>query len=145
VILYADNVTESMTKAMHETNRRRGIQEAYNKEHGITPATVKKRIRESVLNIYDSAMPAAPMPGVKKGDLRLIEAPKAEYLADPSLIDKEIVKLRKKMKSASDKLEFEDAARVRDDIKRLELVQLSLLDGDTDKEMAKASEGQDGG
>src|SRR6201990_2476389 len=54
VILYADTTTESMTKAIGETNRRRGIQEAYNKEHGITPATVKKRIRESVLNIYDS-------------------------------------------------------------------------------------------
>jgi excinuclease ABC subunit B len=145
VILYADNMTDSMTKAISETDRRRGIQEAYNKEHGITPSTIKKRIRDSILDIYDASVPAAPMPGVKKGDMRLVQAPQAKYIADPSLIDKDIVKLRKKMKSASEKLEFEDAARMRDDIKRLELVQLSLLDGDTDKEMEKASEGKDGG
>ncbi len=135
VILYADNMTDSMAKAISETKRRRGIQEAYNKEHGITPATIKKRVRESVYAIYDQSVPAAPLPGLTKADLKLIGAPKAEYLKDPKLIDKEIVKLRKKMKKASEQLEFEDAAKVRDDIKRLELVQLSLfeskLEGDT--------------
>jgi excinuclease ABC subunit B len=130
VILYADNMTDSMTKAIFETQRRRGIQEAYNKEHGITPATIKKRVRESVYAIYDQSVPAAPLPGLTKADLKLIGAPKAEYLKDPKLIDKEIVKLRKQMKKASDQLDFEDAARVRDDIKRLELMQLSLLEGE---------------
>ncbi|HVK62208.1 MAG TPA: excinuclease ABC subunit UvrB [Bdellovibrionales bacterium] len=135
VILYADNMTESMQKAINETNRRRGIQEAYNKEHGITPATIKKRIRDSVYDIYDSATLSAPLPGISKADLKLIAAPKAEYLKDPKLIDKEILKLRKQMKKSSDSLEFEEAARLRDDIKRLELVQLSLFDGVVDKEM----------
>ena len=140
VILYADNFTESMNKAINETNRRRGIQEAYNKEHGITPATVKKRIRESVLDIYHQTTPAAPMPGMTKADLQLVAAPKAEYLKDPKAIDKEIGRLRKKMKKASDALEFEEAAKLRDDVKRLELVQLSLFDGSVDQESAKVSE-----
>ncbi|MES2855993.1 MAG: excinuclease ABC subunit UvrB, partial [Bdellovibrionota bacterium] len=138
VILYADKVTESMEKAISETNRRRAIQEAYNKEHGITPATIKKRIRDSVYDIYDSQTLSAPLPGVSKSDLRLIGAPKAEYLKDPKLIDKEIVKLRKQMKKSSDNLEFEEAAKLRDDVKRLELIQLSLLDGSVDREMNRA-------
>lgn len=141
VILYADRVTDSMEVAMKETNRRRAIQEEYNAKHGITPVTVKKRIRESVLNIYESMAPAAPIPGMKKTQLKVLEAPKAEYLQDPKSIDKEITRLRKKMKSASEKLEFEEAARIRDDVKRLELIQLSLLDGSVDKDMQKTSEG----
>lgn len=145
VILYADTVTESMNKAITETNRRRKIQEEYNQANGITPATVKKRIRESVLNIYEQVTPAAPLPGLKKGDFKVIEAPKAEYLANPKAIDKEITKLRKKMKRAAEKLEFEEAARLRDDVKRLELMQLSLLDGSVDEEMSKATEGSSGG
>ena len=144
VILYADQITESMERAITETKRRRGIQEAYNEEHGITPATIKKRVRESVYAIYDQSVPAAPLPGLSKADLKLVAAPKAEYLKDPKLIDKEIAKLRKQMKKASDNLEFEDAARVRDDIKRLELVQLSLLEGDVDQSLAKVSEGAGG-
>lgn len=145
VILYADKVTESMEKAISETNRRRGIQEAYNKEHGITPVTVKKRVRESVYAIYDQTTLAAPLPGQSKKDkIKLAAAPKAEYLKDPKLIDKEIAQLRKKMKKASDNLEFEDAARIRDDVKRLELIQLSLLDGDVDKDSAKVTAGDAG-
>jgi excinuclease ABC subunit B len=142
VILYADKTTESMEKAINETNRRRGIQEEYNKQHGITPVTVKKRVRESVYAIYDQTTLAAPLPGQSKKDaLKVVAAPKAEYLKDPKLIDKEIAQLRKEMKKASDNLEFEDAARMRDDVKRLELIQLSLLDGDVDRDSAKISEG----
>ena len=128
VILYADTVTESMQKAINETNRRRKIQEEYNAKNGITPATIKKRVRESVLNIYESATPAAPLPGLTKADLKLVMAPKAEYLKDPKAIAKEIGRLRKKMKTASDALEFEEAAKLRDDVKRLELIQLSFFD-----------------
>jgi excinuclease ABC subunit B len=140
VILYADNMTESMQKSINETNRRRGIQEEYNKEHGITPATVKKRVRQSLMEIYDQAVPAAPLPaGAKKP--KLVSAPKADYLKDPKAIEKEIAKLRKKMKTAADNLEFEEAAKIRDDVKRLELVQLSLLSGDVDQEMDKVVQG----
>jgi excinuclease ABC subunit B len=138
VILYADKVTESMEKAIGETSRRRAIQEEYNKKHGITPATIKKRIRESVYDIYDSATLSAPLPGLTKKDLKLVASPKAEYLKDPKLIDKEILKLRKQMKKSSDQLEFEEAAKLRDDVKRLELLQLSLLDGSVDKAMNEA-------
>ena len=145
VILYADNVTESMEKAMRETSRRRGIQEEYNKLHGITPATVKKRIRESVLNIYESMAPVAPIAGLKKAELQALQNPKAEYLKDPKSIDKEIARIRKKMKASSDKLEFEEAAKLRDDVKRLELIQLSLLDGTVDRDMTKATDGTGGG
>jgi len=143
VILYADRQTDSMQKAMSETARRREIQIIHNEKNGITPTTIKKRIRQSVLDIYDAAMPSAPIPGFKKADLKLIAAPKAEYLANPKLIDKEVTRLRKKMKSASDNLEFEDAARLRDDIKRLELIQLSLLEGTVDRDMNRALTGTD--
>ncbi len=143
VILYADKVTDSMAKAMSETERRRGIQSAYNLENGITPITIKKRVRESVYAIYDQTSLAAPVPGYSKKDaMKLVSAPKAEYLKDPKLIDKEIAGLRKKMKKASDQLEFEDAARMRDDVKRLELIQLSLLDGDVDRDSSRVSEGK---
>lgn len=140
VILYADTMTESMTKAMGETSRRRAIQEAYNLEHGISPKTIKKRIRESVYAIYDQTSLSAPIPGADKADMKRIAAPKAEYVNNPQLIDKEIKKLRKQMKSASDALEFEEAAKLRDDIKRLELIHLSVLDGQIDRESAKASD-----
>ena len=141
VILYADTMTDSMTKAIGETNRRRTVQEAYNKEHGITPKTVKKMVRESVMDIYTAAVPSAPVPGLSKAELKLVMAPKADYLKSPKAIDKEITRLRKKMKSASDALEFEEAAKLRDDVKRLELIQLSMLDGDTDLEMKKITDG----
>lgn len=128
VILYADNMTDSMSKAIGETNRRRAIQETYNIEHGITPATIKKRIRDSVTDIYDSSMPAAPVAGLSKAELQRVMEPRAEYMKDPKAIDKEIGKLRKAMKKASDSLEFEDAAKLRDDVKRLQLIQLSLFE-----------------
>ena len=143
VVLYADNMTDSMKKAIGETERRRKIQEAYNTEHGITPATIRKRIRESVLNIYESAMPSAPIPGLTKAELKVIMEPKSAYLKDPKAVAKEIVRLRKKMKSASDALEFEEAAKLRDDVKRLELIQLSLLEGDVETEMLKATDGKE--
>jgi excinuclease ABC subunit B len=143
VILYADNVTDSMKRAMTETQRRRGLQEEYNREHGITPATVKKRIRESVADIYTAAAPSAPLPGLSKSEMKKVMAPMQAYMKDPKAIDKEIVRLRKNMKKASDTLEFEEAAKMRDEIKRLQMVQLSLFEGDVDREMEKATEGAD--
>ena len=134
VILYADQVTESMQKAIAETSRRRGVQEAYNLQMGITPETIKKRVRESVSSIYDETTPAAPIPGLKKSAMKLVSAPQAPYLKDPKLLEKEIQKARKKMKSAAEALDFESAAKIRDDIKRLELVQLSLLEGANERD-----------
>lgn len=136
VILYADHVTESMEKAMGETNRRRKIQETYNAAHGITPQTIKKRIRESLMDIYSDIGTAAPMPtGRSGGKGSKIASPGAQYLAasgevDPKKVEKEIEKLRKKMRKHADGLEFEEAAKLRDEVKRLQMVQLSLLESD---------------
>ncbi len=136
VILYADHVTDSMEKAMSETNRRRKIQEEYNTAHGITPQTIKKRIRESLMDIYSDIGTAAPMPtGRSGGKGAKIASPGAQYLAasgevDPKKVEKEIEKLRKKMRKHADGLEFEEAAKLRDEVKRLQMVQLSLLESD---------------
>ncbi len=136
VILYADTVTESMRKAVGETQRRRAIQEDYNRAHGITPETIRKRIRESLADIYGSTTPAAPLPGL---DMKMVKAPSEKYVDDPKGIEKEIGQLRKRMKTASNNLEFEEAARLRDEVKRLELIQLSLLSGSVDEEMEKVT------
>lgn len=119
VILYADHETESIKKAMRETARRREIQEAYNKEHGITPQTVEKKIARRMAEIYgfdivtdskeDSILPARKL---------------AEIKGSPDKLEKEIEKLRKKMLLASKKLEFEEAASIRDEIRRLQMLQL---------------------
>ncbi len=140
VILYADKMTDSMQKAISETNRRRGIQEAYNIEHGITPATIKKKIRESLSDIYHSSEPAAPLPGSKK--MSAVAAAKKDYMIDPAQAEKQIIKLRKDMKKASANLNFEDAAKIRDDIKRLELIAMSLMSGPVEEESNKAIESE---
>ena len=62
VIMYADNMTDSMHKAITETNRRRTIQEAYNKEHGITPTTIKKAVRDLIAGIQSSSRNRSPTP-----------------------------------------------------------------------------------
>lgn len=143
VILYADNMTDSMKKAMSETERRRKIQEEYNLAHGITPATVKKKIRESLADIYSSSEPAAPLPGSNK-KTAAVAAAKKDYLSDPSKAEKQITKLRKEMKKASADLNFEDAARIRDEIKRLELVVMALMSGPVEEDSVKAIESDSG-
>jgi excinuclease ABC subunit B len=115
VILYADKMTRSMDQAILETNRRRKIQEAYNQEHGITPQTVKKSVRNIMASIYE-----------------------ADYLAIPAVSDVEdayvpvkeiplmIQKLKKEMKEAASHLEFERAAEIRDKVHRLEEMELKI-------------------
>lgn len=129
VILYADKITDSMKKAIAETNRRRAIQEEYNTKHGITPKTIQKRVGEGITDLYgmDVRMKNA------EGRSQKLRAPMAEYKGDAKKLNQDIMKLRKKMKKASDALEFEEAARIRDEIKRLEVLQLTVLDGDVDK------------
>jgi len=117
VILYADHVTESMQKAMTETDRRRKIQMEYNKKHGIIPQTIKKSIPKGLLEVYEKVQGAAPGAAMDK------------FVKYPEKIAEEIEKLKKKMKKASQDLDFEDAARFRDDIRRLQLMQLEGLEG----------------
>lgn len=102
VIMYADHITDSMRRAIQETERRRAKQMAYNQEHGITPQSIKKAIRNVIEATY-AAEPKTPyLPGRKTANLSQRELKK--MLAD----------LEKEMKEASRQLEFERAAQIRD-------------------------------
>jgi len=118
VILYAENITKSMEKAMSETERRRKLQHEYNQKHGIVPKTIRKAISGGMEDLYD---PATSHPKHREQDKAL--------LVDLKEMPKEIAALKKKMKKAAADLEFEEAARLRDQVKRLELAQLASLDG----------------
>ncbi|MDI4633342.1 excinuclease ABC subunit UvrB [Pelomonas sp. V22] len=109
-ILYADRVTDSMRKAMDETERRRNKQIAFNTEHGITPRGVQKRIKELIEGVYSDK------PG--RDDHKLIAAAQVEELSEKDL-SKRIVQLEKKMLEHARNLEFEQAARVRDQLAQL--------------------------
>lgn len=117
VILYADRITDSIQKAMSETDRRRSIQQAYNLKHGITPTTIKKSIPRGLMDVYEKV-------GGQKSMTNIPE----KLLKHPQKIGQEIEKLRGKMKAASADLNFEEAAKFRDEIRRLQLVQLDLFD-----------------
>lgn len=138
VILYGDTVTESMKKAMSETARRRELQVQYNKEHGITPTTVKKRVAEGLLDLYGMEVVSQD----SKQKKQVLRDKLSVYSENPQQLSAQILKLRKQMKKASDKLEFEEAARIRDEIKRLEILELSLRSGDTDQIFAETLEGK---
>lgn len=133
VILYAENMTESMKKAIAETNRRREIQREYNKVHGITPQTIKKKIADSMTAIYgfDPTSVSSPRSERYKKDAPKLSASMSsrieKYKADPKTLRKEIETLRKKMKKAAQSLEFEEAAKIRDEVKRLEMIELGVL------------------
>jgi excinuclease ABC subunit B len=130
VILYAESVTDSMRKAIDETRRRRERQELYNAANGITPETIRKRVRDSVQEIYEG--PAGR---------DLLKAGKADLRSRPEDVQKRVEDLRAKMKVAAQKLEFEEAARLRDEARRLEVYQLSLLES---VPLAEESFGLDG-
>ncbi|WP_415404438.1 excinuclease ABC subunit UvrB [Tateyamaria sp. SN3-11] len=116
VIMYADKVTGSMERALAETNRRRAKQEAYNLEHGITPATVKKNVEDVLAGLY-------------KGDT---DQSRVTAKIDNSLaggnLQAVLDGLRADMRKAAENLEFEEAARLRDEVKRLEAVDLVVAD-----------------
>jgi excinuclease ABC subunit B len=114
VILYADTVTDSMRRAIEETRRRRAIQEAYNREHGITPQTIVKPIEATLVTAYEADYFKVPL------DLEAFE----EY--SPERLDETIKQLEKEMREAARALEFERAAELRDKIKYLRERQLQL-------------------
>jgi excinuclease ABC subunit B len=115
VILYADKMTRSMDQAISETNRRRKIQEAYNQEHGITPQTVKKSVRNIMASIYEADYLTVPaVSDVEEGYVPIKEIPLM------------IQKLKKEMKEAASHLEFERAAEIRDKVHRLEEMELKV-------------------
>lgn len=134
VILYADVKTQSIQKALAETDRRRRIQHEHNVAHGITPATVRKRIKEGLGDVFDGSPGAAKL--ILEGKL----TPTPSVVKDPSAIQKEIEKLRTKMRQLSQKLEFEEAAKLRDEIKRLQIQELSLHAGETERDSERVIE-----
>ncbi|MCB0342471.1 MAG: excinuclease ABC subunit UvrB [Pseudobdellovibrionaceae bacterium] len=128
VILYADHRTQSMEKAIGETLRRRALQEEHNKLHGITPKTVIKQIRGSLDEVFGYEL----LEVTSEKNYSVVASTIEKYESDPKGLKKEVVKLRRKMKKASDNLEFEEAAKLRDEIKRLELIELGMLSGEVE-------------
>lgn len=106
MIMYADVMTDSMKKAIQETERRRSIQEAYNKEHGITPTTIKKAVRDLI----------TVSKAVAETEVKLKKDP--ESMSRKELM-KLIAQVEKQMRAAAADLNFEQAAELRD--KMLEL------------------------
>jgi excinuclease ABC subunit B len=110
-ILYADAVTESMRKAIDETNRRRAKQMAFNREHGIVPRGVRKEVRELIDGVIDS--------GGARGELKAAEAAADYAVMSEKQVAKEIKRLEKAMFDYAKNLEFEKAARTRDQLATL--------------------------
>jgi excinuclease ABC subunit B len=114
VILYADKMTKSLKKALFETNRRRTVQEAYNKEHGIIPKTITSKIH--------ALIELQKVEKITGGDAKAAQA----ILANPAKLQKHIERLRKEMRTEAKDLEFEEAAKIRDQINTLEAAALEL-------------------
>jgi len=113
VILYADRITKSMQEAFSETNRRRERQQAYNTAHGITPESVKKSIKDVMQSVYTA-------------DHMTVDIDTDSKEMSGRNLQSYIKELDKRMREAASNLEFEEAARLRDELKRLEAQQLGI-------------------
>ena len=132
VILYADRITGSMERAMNETARRREKQEAYNKEHGITPQTVRKNIGDIIAHVASK-------------DQVTVEIDEERPHMVGHNLRAYIEELEKKMRKAAADLEFEEAGRLRDEIRALEQEELGLPAGEHKAPvMGRSNEGKPG-
>ncbi len=116
VIMYADKITGSMERAIGETNRRREKQIAYNLKHGITPETVQKNVDDVLAGLYQGDV-----------DMNRVTATVDKPMHGANL-EAHLKGLRDEMRKAAENLEFEEAARLRDEVKRLEAVDLAVSD-----------------
>jgi excinuclease ABC subunit B len=114
VIMYADHVTGSMATTIRETERRRALQAAYNHEHGITPETIRSAIRELLQTVYERDYYTVD-----------VEAPTPEAFDSPAALHKRVGELQGQMKEAARRLDFEQAAELRDRIKALKKLELT--------------------
>jgi excinuclease ABC subunit B len=115
VIMYADNMTDSMRKAIDETNRRRRIQGEFNRKHKITPTSIVKAMPDVLTSIYEADYVTIPA-----------VAEKAEKYVTSGELPKMLANLKREMLEAADKLEFERAAELRDRIRELQQMELAL-------------------
>jgi excinuclease ABC subunit B len=113
VIMYADHITDSMAATIRETERRRELQRAYNDAHGITPESIKSAIRELLQTVYERDYYTVP-----------VEEPAAETFESPAALQSRILELEARMKEAAKRLDFEQAAELRDRLKSLRKLQL---------------------
>ncbi len=113
VIMYADHVTDSMAATIQETERRREIQRAYNDAHGITPESIKSTIRELLQTVYERDYYTVP-----------VEEATAETFESPAALQARIGELEARMKEAAKRLDFEQAAELRDRLKSLRKQQI---------------------
>ena len=124
VIMYADSMTESMKRAIEETERRRTLQAAFNQEHGITPQSIVKSLGSPLIKIYDADYVDVPLAAESSAKYGAAELPRM------------IRKLQKEMKEAAQRLEFENAAHLRDRIRELQDQELALRETALDRSAA---------